>query len=422
MNPPRSAAIPTPFLVLVASLYAVQGVVVAYLFNFNKAYMKAQGLREDTIGLVQTLALLPLALKFLVGPISDRINLLGKGHRLPYIVLGLVIQATGLVGLASISPGSHLAGFATMAVTAVLGLAFYDTCCDGLVVDITPPADRAKVQGLLWFSRFLAATVFTLGFGVWLTRLGGPRHADRLLLTSAVLTLLPAGLAVALREPPRSTDAERFSWSALRVMTRPWSLALLLFGGLYGLAGMGVESNVSLYYDRLGLDPGGDVGFLGATRNAGRAVGAIVLPLAMAQWPRRMVLATGIVGLAAAVGGQAVIGGIAGAAWLGLAFGIAMGWNDTLFAALAMEAADPRLAASTFALFMAATNLSVLGDALFSRGVVATGGYNLPFVVAGAVTLATLPLMIPLGKLAKGPSIAEDAGESPDMSPGATAR
>lgn len=394
------------FLVLFAALYAVQGVVVAYLFNFNKAYMQARGLSVDVIGDIQTFALLPLALKFLVGPVSDRFNLLGLGHRLPYIVLGLLAQASGLIGLAMVDPNRHLA-FGATAVLAVVGLALYDTCCDGLVVDVTPPEDRSRVQSLLWTSRFVAATVFTLGFGVWLGRLGGPVHADKLLFASAALSALPAVLALTLKEPPRAADAERFSWSALRVMARPWSIALLAFGGLYGLAGMGVESNVSLYYARLGLDPGGDVGVLGASRNLGRAVGALALPLAVLALPRRAVLAVGILGLAAAVAGQTFVAGRIEAGLLALAFGVAMGWDDTLFAALAMEAADKRLAASTFALFMAVTNLSVVGDALFSRGVKSTGDFHRPFLAAAVLTLATLPLIVPLGR--PGPSVRDES-------------
>jgi PAT family beta-lactamase induction signal transducer AmpG len=386
------------FLVLFAALYAVQGVVVAYLFNFHKNYMAGFGLGDDLIGGVQTLALLPLALKFLVGPLSDRFNLLGLGHRLPYVVLGLAGQAAGLVGLATVHPGRHLGLFAAMGVLTVVGLSVYDTCGDGLVVDLTPPAGRARVQGILWTSRFVAATVFTLVFGAWLDRLGGPRYADRLLFASAGLTLLPAALALALREPPRAADAERFEWSALRVLVRPWGLALLAFGGLYGLAGMGVESNISRHYARVGFGPGGDVGVLGACRNLGRAAGALLLPPAVARLPKRGVIVLGIVALAAAVAGQTLANDRGGAAALALAFGVAVGWNDTLFAFLAMEGADPRLAASTFALFMAVTNLSVVGDALFARGVTLTGGYRLPLLAAAGLALATLPLAWPLSR------------------------
>src|SRR5206468_1577703 len=110
-------------------------------------------------GWVQTLATLPLIFKFLGGPISDRFNLLGLGHRRPYIVLGLILQTLGLVGLTLVHPGRHLAGFTAMAVVAVTGLALYDTCCDGMAIDATPPRDRARVQGTLVASRFVATAL-----------------------------------------------------------------------------------------------------------------------------------------------------------------------------------------------------------------------------------------------------------------------
>jgi PAT family beta-lactamase induction signal transducer AmpG len=393
-----SARVGPAYLALFAALYAVQGVVVAYLFNFNKGYMQSFQLREDVIGGVQSLALLPLVFKFLVGPLSDRFNLLGLGHRRPYIVLGLVMQAAGLIGLAGIDPSRRLAAFAAMAVLAVSGLAIYDTCCDGMAVDLTPADARARVQGVLWTARFLAATVCTLGFGIWIGWLGGSRHADRVLLACAGLSLAPLALAVGLPEPARAADAEVFQWSALGVMVRPWSVMLLAFGGLYGLAGMGVEANLSLHYTGMGFGAGGDVGALGASRNLGRALGAVLLPLAVVRLGRTAVLAAGVLGLSAAMAGQAAIATRAQAGILGLLFGMAVGWDDTMFATLAMEAADPRLAASTFALFMAVTNLSVVGDAVFSRGVTAFGGYEVPFLIAAVVTLGALPLVRPLSR------------------------
>jgi hypothetical protein len=411
MSSNRDGVAPS-FLVLFASLYGVQGVVIAYFFNFNKSYMQAFGLREDVVATVQSLALLPLVLKFLVGPLSDRFELLGRGRRLPYIVFGLASQATGLLGLATLDPSRQLASFAGMAILTVVGLAVYDTCCDGLVIDVTPPAARARVQGLLWTSRFVAATVVTLGFGLWLERLGGARHASALLLASAVVTLAPAALALVLRAPTEGAERERFRWSALSVMTRPWSLALLAFGMLYGLAGMAVESNLSLHYLKLGFMPGQDVGALGATRNFGRAVGAVVLPLAATMLSRRRVLETGVMVLALSVAAQSIIRDRIGAGLIGLVFGAAMGWNDTLFAALAMEAADPRLAASTFALFMAVTNSSVIGDAFFARGVVVSGGYAVPLLAAAVVALAALPLVGRLSRPASSDgAVTEEPGD-----------
>ena len=67
---------------------------------------------------------------------------------------------------------------------------------------------------------------------------------------------------------------------------------------------------------------------------------------------------------------------------------MAIGWTEGLFYVMAMEASDPRLAASTFALLMAVTNVSVLGSPLFYRVVEAFDGRFPPaFVVAGGAML-----------------------------------
>jgi hypothetical protein len=244
----------------------------------------------------------------------------------------------------------------------------------------------------------VAATVCTLGFGVWLEWLGGPQRADRVLLTCAGLSLVPLVLDLALPEPRRSADAETFSWSALRVLGKRHSLVLLAFGCLYSVAGMGVESNLSLYYQRLGVGSGSNVGMLGGCRNLGRAVGAVLLPIGVARMGRRAVLTLGVVGLAAAIGGQTLVANRSTAGLLAFSFGAANGWDDALFAVLAMEATDPRMAASTFVLFMAVTNTSLVGDALFARGVSVSGGFRAPLMFAAAVALATLVLTGPLSR------------------------
>ena len=160
------------YLSLFASLYALQGVVVAYFFNYNQLYMMAGGVTKAAAADAQSLALLPFILKFLGGPLSDRFNLLGLGHRKPYIVIGLVVQSLGLLGLSLVDPGRNLAGFTTLALLTVAGLALYDTCCDGMVIDVTPPPDRDRVQGMLVASRAAAAMLCTLGFGFLLDHTG----------------------------------------------------------------------------------------------------------------------------------------------------------------------------------------------------------------------------------------------------------
>ena len=385
MNPKHR--VPTLDLALFASLYALQGVVVAYLLNYNKKYMIDAGVDERAVATVQSAVLMTLVFKFLLGPLSDRFSPFGLGYRRPYVVLGLLLMSGALVGLSLIDPARHLAAYAGMAVAAIAGLALFDTCCDGMVVDVTPAEDRSKVQGTLMVSRFLATMLCTYGFGAWIDSTGlGPGKSGGVLWTCAAMGLIPLALTLASREPVRAADAEEFRWSALGVMVRPKSLALMAFGALYGIIGLGVEFNLPLFYDALGFDQG-DVGKFGAIRYLGRAAGALLLPVAAGRVGKASRLALGILAMAASASAQALVVDEWSAGSLAFGFGMANGWNDALFCVLAMEASDPRMAASTFALFMAVSNLSVAGDALFAEAL-AMASKNYRAVLAGSGALA----------------------------------
>lgn len=379
------------YIALFIALYALQGVVFAYFFNFNLGYMTEAGVSEASAAGVQSLALVPFILKFLGGPLSDRLNLLGFGHRKPYIVLGCAVQSAGLVGLAWLDPLRHSTGFAALAILTVTGLALYDTCCDGMVIDVTPPFDRTRVQGLLVAARAFAATVCSFAFGVWMERHGhGLIRFHRVLWACAGLGLIPFVLAIVLPEPQRSKDAEQFRWSALRVLVRRRSLMLLAFGALYSLVGYGVEINLSPYYKSLHFKEGA-IGAFGSARYVGRAVGAATLGFAAHRLGRRRVLTIGIAALSAATAGQVLVGGSFSALLGGFGFGAANGWDDAIFFVLAMEASDPRMAASTYALFMAVSNVSVAGGWLFARAHTLLGEkYPPAFLSASIVALAAL--------------------------------
>ena len=397
-------------LALAMALYALQGVVVAYLVNYNKTYMVKGGVEERLAGLVETAVLMTLVAKFVLGPLSDRFSPFGLGHRRPFIVLGLAMQSLGLLGLSLVPPGSHLAGYAAMAFLAVGGLALYDTCCDGLIVDVTPADDRVRVQGMVQVARFLATMGCTFLFGLWMKgdRIG-PGRSDGVLWTCAALGLPPLVLALSIRERRGGPGEPPFDWAALGCLRRPEALVLLAFGALYGIIGLGVDFNLSRYYQWLGYDQDG-VGLFGALRYGGRAAGALLLPALKDRLGRRGELTVGILALAATTAGQALAGGSAVTGASAFAFGMANGWNDALFCVLAMEAADPRMAASTFAIFMAVSNLSVAGDALFLEAVGWLGrGYRPVFLLSSCLVLPLLLLVPALSRIrSKGYDIDDD--------------
>jgi PAT family beta-lactamase induction signal transducer AmpG len=394
------------YLALFASLYALQGVVVAYFFNFNQLYMIAGGVERDAAAYAQSLALVPFILKFLGGPLSDRVNVLGWGHRRPYIVIGVAVQSLGLWGLSLVHPGAQLGAFTAVAVLTVAGMALYDTCCDGLVLDVTPPGDRERVQGMLVASRFAAAMLCTLGFGFLLDVTGnGPGRGDPVLWICAALGVYPLIQALLVPEPRRADDAESFQWRALRVLIRPRSLVLLAFGAFYALVGYGVEISLSPFYGQALHFRERTIGVLGASRYVGRVIGAALLPVLASRLGRSRVLKAGLLSLAIFSALQGAIAGPAQAGIFAALFGAANGWTDALFYVLAMEASDPRMAASTYALFMAVTNISVTGGSLFAWLVTVVGqdapldqAYRMAFLVTGVFVLLAWPSVGPLSR------------------------
>ena len=413
LDPGRPRGIGPLHLLLFGSLYAIQGIVISYFFNFNQEYMAEAGVSVRAIGTARSLALLPLVLRFLGGPLSDRINLLGLGHRRPFIVLGLAMQGLGLFGLTRFHPNDQLAGFTAMAVLAVLGLALYDTATDGMILDSTRPEDRPRLQGGLIAARFVGAMATSIGFGLWLKRTGnGPGHGDAVVWAIVGLGLLPLLLQAALPEPPKVGPAEPFRWAALGVLFKPRSLVLLGYGLLYAIVSYSVEINLSPYYLHLGFDEGA-VGVLGAVRYLGRAAGAVAMGFGIRGIGRGWTLVLGVGGLAASAMIQGVVTGSISAGLAAFGFGLANGWNDALFYVLVMEASDPRMPASTCALFMSVTNLSVVGGGIFASAVESFGGHYRPvFAIAGALTLIALPLIPTLRRSVAGkPPAAGPLGE-----------
>jgi hypothetical protein len=75
---------------------------------------------------------------------------------------------------------------------------------------------------------------------------------------------------------------------------------------------------------------------------------------------------------------------------------MANGWDDAMFCVLAMEASDPRMAASTFALFMAISNPGVARDALFAEALALSyRNYRLVLSCWGALAIG-LVVFVPI--------------------------
>jgi MFS transporter, PAT family, beta-lactamase induction signal transducer AmpG len=389
--------------VMFGMLYVVQGVGLAYFRNFQKPYLDGLGIDPGTIGALTLILQLPFVLKILVGLVSDRVNLLGWGHRKPYIVLGLLMAAGAFAGVAFVAPESNFLLFAALVLLGSFSVTVFDSTADGLAIDITPRNEQGTVQGVMVGSRAGAFILLSLVFGGLVQRLG----YRPVFLTIGLAMLLPLVWVLVFREPKERDASQSFRWDAFRELGRPRFLLFAAYAVVYSIGSFGVDGLVTYFMSQEFGATESLIGQYGALRGLGAMLGALCGALVLRRLARKRsaLLGTVLISLGALVIGLApskevVVG-------LGLAWGIIWALQETVFFALAMDLADGRIAASMFAIMMGVSNL---GSAVADGAATALSGslgFRQVFVALALVNLLTL---VVLGRLFRKGSATELGG------------
>lgn len=386
-------------LLLFGSLYAAQGAVMSYFLTFNILYLGESGYGPDEIGIFQSLLLVPFILKIFLGMLSDAVNLFGLGHRKPYILIGLLAQATIILIAPFVSVDGGLGTFAGLLFITAVGMALYDTCTDGLVLDTTPENEHGLVQGVMVGAR-AAGILIMLVVGGWLAEnLGWTAYFFSLV----ALTVIPIPLVLKLREDPSRMKRREFQWSAFKAFGQGTVILVGVVGFLYAFSLDGVLTFLSDYL-RVALDVSvGDIGLLVALSMVGRILGAASNSWLTDRIGHRQSLFVAIALAFFACVGLALGGGVSLIALFGLLFGLAYGYYTSVYAAVAMDFSDPHISASAFALFMLFVNVGTaigqpVGGLLADRL-----GFEQMALIMGAINLINILLVIGIFR-AKRPS------------------
>ena len=146
-------------------LYFVQGVIQAYQLNFFKPHLNSVGIEADRIATLAGLALVPFMLKWVFGIISDRFNLFGKGYRMPYMVVGLIICAFAFGSAFFIDPADQFGAMTAIILIGVSAMTLFDATADAFAVDITAPEEHGVVQSVMTGGRAAGFIILSLAFG-----------------------------------------------------------------------------------------------------------------------------------------------------------------------------------------------------------------------------------------------------------------
>ena len=382
-------------LSMFAALYVVQGVGLAYFSNFQKPYLDSLGISPNAIGTLTFVLQIPFILKIFIGMLSDKVNLLGMGHRKPYMLLGLILTAIAFGGATFALPDNNFPLFAVLITLGSFSVTLFDSTTDGLAIDSTPHDEQGLVQGVMVGGRAAAFIVLSLIFGTLVQHTG-----YRVVFPIIGLSMLIPLIWVArVREPVRDATT-RFQWSAFKVLGQPRFLLFALYAVVYSVGSFGTDGLVT-YFMRLNFNATESViGQYGALRGIGAVIGALVGGVLIDRVGRKRSAYTGaiLISVVAALIGAAT--GARGVLWLGLLWGIVWAFQETLFFALTMDIADARIAASIFAIMMGISNLgSAVADGL-ATALSDDLGFSMVFWLLAVVNLITLPVLWRLFKKA----------------------
>jgi PAT family beta-lactamase induction signal transducer AmpG len=369
-------------------LYFTQGTILSYFTALNALYLLEYGLDLTRIGIMGTIALIPFVIKVFLGMLSDKVNILGLGHRKPYIVIGLLVQMICLVFVPLINPGTTFWLYVAIAFLLQMGMALYDTCTDGLALDTTPVSEKGTIQGFMVGGRAVGVivTASLVGF------LAENVSWSAVFWVLAVLTLPPFFFLHTVKEAPRIQE-RAFDWKAFSAFKQLPVIALAIIGFIFFLIIIGVNQIVNPYLQETFNISLSTAGFFTTVWGVGVVLGSIAGGGLINKLGNRNAVLISIGVAIVAIISLAGINQLSFAWFLVALFGVCYGTYQTVYFALAMEYTDPRIAATMFSILMAVTNIGQ-GVGLGLTGFFADSfGFKMTFIVMALLNFAVLPFL-----------------------------
>ncbi len=376
---------------LFALTYFVQGSIQGYFTAFNVIYLRSCGITDNAkIGLMAGLAMIPFVIKIFFGMLSDKHNLLKMGHRKPYIILGLIIQALSLLLISFINPGVSFTAYAVVAFILMCGMALYDTTTDGFALDTTSKDEQGVVQGLMVGGRALGVVVLAPVIGFLANRFSW----QFVFIFMGVVTVMPVLLALGMKEKAREAVGS-FEWKAFKAFSAKPVLWLGILGALYSFVIYGAQEFVNPFFlERFELSTQ-QAGLFTMVWGIGVVFGGLTGGKLVDWIGQRKAVFYAVAAAFASLLLLIVVQTPLMAYILIFVFGLAFGYYETVYFALSMAKSDPRIAASMYAILMAVANLGT-GLGLFITGVfVENFNYAWSFVLLALINLLAIP-MLPL--------------------------
>lgn len=388
--------------VLFASLYLSEGAPIGFIWWALPTKLRMEGYPIDEITKFTSILVLPWVFKFLWSPLVDTIQSQRWTLR-SWILLMQFMMGLTLLPLFFFNFVDDFSLLAPFLFVHAIAAATQDASIDALAISAVPADERGSVNG--WMQVGMISGRSLLGGGaLLLENMFGQQVVFVALIMviwfSSVLLLRTKPTAT-LITPERKIEERLKHFSAqLRRVSRSRSTWLgLLFAGIGGAAFEAVGAVAGPFMIDRGI-PSHDVGLFFAVPSVlGLLAGALVGGFLSDKLGRRQSVALFLILLVSvvyALSGVDVLFGESGGNWIVILLAIlyiCIGLFTAASYALFMDITDPRIGATQFSAFMGATNGCESWSSFAVGRLISGYNYAGAFLIMGAISLASLPIL-----------------------------
>lgn len=389
----RLAALPRVLLFTV--LYASEGAPIGFIWWALPTLLRSAGVPIDQITALTAVVLLPWIFKFLWAPALDLLRGRRWGYR-SWLIAMQLLMAAALVPLAWLDPVQHFDTWRLLLLVHAFSAATQDVAIDALAIGAVPPGERGRLNGAMQAGMLTGRSVFGGGvllLGTWFGR-------EWIIVALVMWILVAIGAAIALREPepPARNGAGTFVGTLASVLRLRTTWMGLTFALISAAAFEATGQLAGPYLIDRGLSSETVGVFFGLFVVGAMLVGGLIGGAIADRWGRLTSAASSLAGFVTAIValGFADLAGASGALVLIpllTTMYFFVGFFVAVSYALFMDLTEPRLGATQFSAFMAATNACESWSAFTSGRIVASHGYPAAFFAMSAVSLLALPLL-----------------------------
>ena len=389
-----TAALPKPAsrkVGIFALLYFSEGAPIGFLWWALPTLLRAEGVAVERITMLTALLVLPWTGKFLWAPLVDALRSARWGFRHWAITAQLAMGAC-LVPLLWLEPLEHMNIWIALLFAHAFFAATQDVAIDALAVTTTDPKQRGWLNGAMQAGMLLGRSLFGGGAILIANQFGWQAVLIALLLAiwCSVGFLWKASFAEVM-ETKKASAWTQFSSSIRQAAgsRNTWmGLGFALTAGA-GFEAMGALAGPFLIDIGIGVNTTGV--FFGLPVVLAMLFGGLIGGKLADRADRRRTVGRYMTLLCALVAlvGLAYLAGAPGAILMGLMLAVylAIGLFTAASYALFMDLTDPRLGATQFSTFMAATNGCEAWAAWAGGSIVRSSGYGAAFILMPLIAL-----------------------------------